>query len=1071
MKRLGADGVLLAGHEGPGAMPRILALGAVLILLLLLAWPAAAKPSTPEIGARLLLDSVQQLLVSQPLPKHANQPESAAEKRLEELFEDIMGRYRWFEDILALPGVGATPLGQKESEELLRLIKAEPDCLDRLGVFLPRSPELMAWVASQYSGPETAPEWVLANSPGFRAGLIERAESGGEISLTALAMVDWAAAEPILQRMLKGKDYMIALRAMLYHPASADQARRQLLAIVKEPNAEYSARAQAAEGLLRQDWPGSDELFASMLEDPIWHSQFRSLIDPFEAFVHRHPEWQRKLLQLLDDPKPAVRRNAIVALSVLIEGSTPNPEVVRAFLPWLANPDWGVDTGLSRSHLIKATTHVRLPEAVPGLLTLLKTEKGDLALEAAVALEHYDPPGFREAWQVALAKATTQGDSLAEIGVRQGWFTLKDQVDAVAQELMGYERPAPEHPDLSVGAREHLAATCIYGEPRPELTAELTKLARAWYLEDRPQLAALEDELLSLPGADVDAYMLERLNSGDVSLKLLRTLLSRHQSLQTTSRLRLQQMVAAGGPQAGVALVLLRDGPSAGKALASGDVPVALALVASARLVGMPLAVPSLEAASAQPELREAVLAYLKSSESQEHLALLKRLGEGYQISGRTTGERWIEKAEASLVARYRQQGEGELFALQSQHEGPRISLAGTELWVSGDKAELLFEDNKLGHLRREEDAPSYERRMLSQAELDQFRDFIAKRSVDDWTPWDNVTGHHFTSFQYLHLTPEGGRRVVATFNEGTDTGGGGKYEELISLFANLKDKPSQTVYQIQKEVPGVRVLEDNSQALAICSDEEGLKVREEDRRHNISWRLLTEKGLGAPCAPALGYPVDPPPETFNFRPTALANGLFLTNDTDRLIVRRPDEREKTFLKGFYANPALDSERRQGLLLKWENRAMERWSYELVDFTTGTVRSVPFPPGVKAYPLAYLPGRQAFLAATEEQSDRLEKIGYLVDAKSGTVTPVTGEFRPWLQAGERPLQSAGGTRYWATIRTELGTEIGTIDEQSFVFESMAHYPTLRFGASQMWVHGDQVYLAIGDILVLPLNPK
>ena len=1042
----------------------------LLMILLSFAAPAAAKPSSPEVGERLLLVSVRQLLLSQPFPHYANKPESPEAKRLDALSDELVARYRWLEDTVALPG-SISPLTAAESEELVRLLKAEPDWMDRWGVFLPRRPDVMEWAASQYSGAESAPEWLIANYPGFRAGLVERAAMGGEISLTALAILDWPTAEPIINRMLQGKDYIPALRVMLYHPGSAERARRELLTIVHDPEAELFDRAWAAEGLLLQDWEGADQLFLSMLEDPVWHSEHLSTIDPFETFVRKHPEWQSRLLSMVGDPRPTVRRNAILALSELLEGDSPNADLIRALLPWLSDPSWAEDSGFARSSLIEATTKSSVPETVPGLLHVLRTGSDADALNAATALERYNPPGFREAWEASIGQATTYGDSLAEVGIRQGWFTLNDQVDAVAQETLGNNQIDPDRADPKIVIREHLASACIYGEPRPDLTAALTELGRKWYQNDQPRLAELENELLDLPGAAVDSYMLERLSRGDVSSEFLRVLLSRRKSIKATNAPALNQLVSAGGPRAGIALALLGNETAANTALSKAETPTALALLAATRVIGMSLAPPSLEAAAARPELREAVLAYLRTSEDKQHLALLNQLGDGYQISGRSTGESWIEKAETEIVARYHERGKPELYVLQSHHEGHSIYLAGTELWVDGDQAELLFEDNKLAHIRRGEDAPSYERRVLDSEELAAFQAFIRDRDVDNWTQWDNVTSHHFTSFQYLHLTPEGGRRVGATFNSGTDQGEGEKYEDLVDLFTDLKKKPSQTVYQIQKEMPGVRVLEDNSQAVAICTDEEGLKVREEDWQHNVSWRLLTKQGLGAPSKPAKDYPEDPPPDTFTFTPISLANGLFLDKSPNRLVVRRPNEREKTFLKGSYSSPALDSERRQGLVLKWEDKERNRWTYELVDFVDGTVRPVQLPPGIKAFPTAYLPGKRAFLAVAGESYDRLEKTGYLVDAKSGKVTPVSGEFRPWLQSGERPLQKAGGTRYWAAMRTDLGTEVGTIDEQTFEFEPVAHYPTLRFNASQMWVDGDQVYVAIGDILVLPLNPK
>jgi len=1041
----------------------------LLLILLCTLIPVWAKPVSKETGTNLLYDTTRALLSSEPFSNFYQEPQSPEAKRLETIFEDLRDRYRWLEDELALPG-STSPLTPWEAEELLQLLKAEPDRLYSLGIYLPRTPQNIEWAVRQFEGPDYCPEWLLANYPPYRSELVERASDGGEISLNALAMVDWAAAKPLIDKRKQSEYYVSALRAQLRHKPAAAEARRELLAIVRSPKEDLFHRIWAIEALLQADDAEADELFAWALEQPFWFDEGGMVVDPFDSFARRSPAWQTRLRDLVTDPRPAVGHNARMILANLVRGSHPDEGTVRALLPCLSDPDWMDASGLRGSYLFEALSKVHIPEAVPALLHILRTDQGGNALSAAEALESYNPPEFRDAWEEARKRADTDGSSLAEVGIRQGWFTVEEQVDAVAQFLQRKDNLDSHTRNYGANPQDHLALTCLYDEPSEALTEGLVNLARTWYSKERPQLTELEDRVLRFPGKAVDEYMLERVESGDVSVAFLRSVLARRSSMYDTSSEHLARMAKSGGPQAGVALVLLDDTDEAALSLEGDDTRKAVAVLACAKIVSMPLSPASLKKAYEQAELKDPILAYLKTSEEQAHTQLLKEIDGGYLVTGRTAFGEVIQKQERELVARFRAKGSGEVFALQTLHEGHRIFLAGTELWIDGDHAVLRFEDNKLGHLRRGEDAPSYEERTLTQAELKAFRGFIEEREVDSWPQWIHITSHHETSYQYLHLTPSGGRRVGAVFNEAS--GPGAKYGELIELFQDLKEKPSHTIYQIQKEIPGIKVLDDHSEAMAIFRDSEGLKVREKDWRNNVIWRFLTDEGLGGPATPAQGYAPDPPEDTFMFPPTALANGLFLSKEPDRLVVREPFERPDTFLEGEFSYPVLDDERRQGLIkkLKSENGQGEP-EYFLVDFITGQVRPVEIPADSKASPLAFIPGRRAFLAAASEGYRMPARQGYLVDSATGDVSQVEGDFRPWLQPDSRPLQEAGAGHYWTTLPTPLGTEVGTVDVQTLAFSSLAHYPGLRFDATQMWIEGDRVYVTLGDVLELPIKVR
>lgn len=154
--------------------------------------------------------------------------------------------------------------------------------------------------------------------------------------------------------------------------------------------------------------------------------------------------------------------------------------------------------------------------------------------------------------------------------------------------------------------------------------------------------------------------------------------------------------------------------------------------------------------------------------------------------------------------------------------------------------------------------------------------------------------------------------------------------------------------------------------------------------------------------------------------------------------------------------------------------ADELASLMLLDVANATMHEIDLAPAKELWALDYLPLHNAFLVVRNEKDEyerpRPASRCYLVDPQTGRAREVAGEFRPWTKhRGERALQSAGGTRYWTALPTPLGTEVGTIDHATFEFEPHVHYPGLWFRSSEMWVDGDRVIVAIGDVLSLPME--
>jgi hypothetical protein len=95
---------------------------------------------------------------------------------------------------------------------------------------------------------------------------------------------------------------------------------------------------------------------------------------------------------------------------------------------------------------------------------------------------------------------------------------------------------------------------------------------------------------------------------------------------------------------------------------------------------------------------------------------------------------------------------------------------------------------------------------------------------------------------------------------------------------------------------------------------------------------------------------------------------------------------------------------------------------------------------------------------------------YLLDAASGTVQAVKGEFRPLRQQTFRPLQATGAPdEFWAAIYDEKAKEtaIGRYHAKSFVFTAADRLPGIRLDSMEVVVEekASKIYFVYGGHLL------
>ncbi len=153
---------------------------------------------------------------------------------------------------------------------------------------------------------------------------------------------------------------------------------------VENKNAKPGNRDLAFDAIVKVgDFNGRDDWYFSLLEDEtladlqVNGQSYTGLttllrVSPPEKYLS-------KMIELVGSNNQNVRNAAVRNLGTFLtnrDGIMPvsegeNPEIIKALLPWLENPKWAKDFGNTRQQLVIQLSKVKLPESVPGLISVL----------------------------------------------------------------------------------------------------------------------------------------------------------------------------------------------------------------------------------------------------------------------------------------------------------------------------------------------------------------------------------------------------------------------------------------------------------------------------------------------------------------------------------------------------------------------------------------------------------------------------------------------------------------------------------------------------------------------------
>jgi hypothetical protein len=969
-------------------------------------------------------------------------------------------------------------------------------------------------------------QWLMLDTGHFRDELIASASQAAdgdgsvknESELRALAKLDWATAQPLIEGYSSGKDIRTAVLALalLYEHAtgSKDEAlavafRERLKSIVEDTRFPGHARHTACETLLTTEWSGLDEWYISLLSDPsldkLTDENFESA--PLNTPIQKDPDkWVPIINQLVGHSNPAIHDAAVSRLVSLLPDQA-RPESIKPLLPWLMDSEW-THMG-DREEFILSLSKVKVPESVPGLIWILEND-AENRTNAVNSLAFQRDARAIPAIRRALEKTpVSERLDYLEALINCGGLTVDEMVASIesyAKRLMTTPGNDVRERFDEINSSEELSEAENVGmilgqseEPNEELAARL--LDRIKILESRqPKLAAsiqsiIQEWPLRLTALD----LLKRLAEGRANAEAIYSALRRRKILCEIAGDELRELMKQSGQAKGIATGILKDQQSAHELLEGKDREAQRALLACARLIRgeLPVNLVGHLLMRGDPALTLAGERYLESEDSSEARKILwaRRPGEALILGAWTmffpkeSRFRHIQLWEDKLRAEVKNgNGPDEIFALHGELFGisPNNAIFGNSMIIRirGGRASLVWQRDPAREQYRE----------LTTNELEELKSFISIHSIDDLGPlfeW----GHHISyKYEYLHLTRDGGRRVFMV-TPGHPEYGRKPHNRLSKLFFDLtKTGNFKLRYKMKDEIENLEVLyaDEEKKVEAVCRSSAGLRVlitKQVDDALANEWHDFSHGELGqiaeqpAECPILIADDDHPDLNHFQYKNRSIVQAragseIILARiwNSHNGLWRYSRGRDPIMLaEGEYRNPIVTPDGKWVVAEKFIERDKHNLTIGvLISLATGRESEIPLPETEEFETIGFAPAHEKIAIAVTRKTSEVKE-HRLLDPRTGLSEKVKGEFKPLAQQTYRSLQPTGKpNEFWAAIASEKdwSTEVGRYDAKNFVFTSVSRFPKIRFNSMQMLVDEAEgkIYLAYnGHLLRLPLQ--
>ena len=343
-------------------------------------------------------------------------------------------------------------------------------------------------------------------------------------ALLALARHDWDQARPVVDRLYNDRSQPVS-RALatwaLYRHAmdsgdlgDTDRYRSELMRMVEDRTLADGVRDMANDAIVREaDFPGRDDWCWSLFEDETLVNMpyFTGLTT---LIMYAPPDkYVAKMTEFLKSNNKTVRTAAARNLMTAMEREK-SPDIVRALLPWLADPKWldrAADDG-SRLQLVMYLQNVKMPESVPALISALDERA---TRKVADYLSEPTMVGNIAVYRSSNVNAAVNSANSAQTLREETYYPLREYaVKALATQadpravpalrrllalMSGYQRVEVMRAILACGgysvteqvdALEHYARTAI-GEYSD--VGNYTNTSTQYYISNRPSLGSTVD--------------------------------------------------------------------------------------------------------------------------------------------------------------------------------------------------------------------------------------------------------------------------------------------------------------------------------------------------------------------------------------------------------------------------------------------------------------------------------------------------------------------------------------------------------------------------------------------------
>jgi len=955
--------------------------------------------------------------------------------------------------------------------------------------------------------------------------------------IQALAKLDPKTAEKLLLELAQDRDAFGRTAALVWlhklHLAGDNDPRlprwrTELQKIAASRSVPVRAREYAISSLMQTPSEGQDEWFLRLFADPalgVFEYEGKT-VQPLVGVVASDPDrWVPKIIPLVSSSNPAVHNNAVRCLSDFI-GDHARADATEALLPWLTDPHWAELGGETpRKYVVDSLSRVALPQSVPGLIQVIEREHDEIAASAAQALAHQRANQAGPASRAAMSRDTDdlRRESMMQAAISLGAYSV-DEMESAIMALIhslvtdkGQEQLEDFDPILDSGQIDpqvRLGSLLWHASiENDELVERLVRHAGE-LAETEPQSAErIRVIVAGWPGEAAMNDIARHLQSGSLTAPWIKQLLAdREKRAEPVGRLEGLHGVARG-----VQAACTCAATDIGSTLQGDDAAAQFTLMACARLTGLPLPTDAvahlLEAKDAR--VSKAAEYYLMSIDSADaRAAVLRhhpgeaiitgiRAGFPYDISGESAGP--IAGAENLLHSMVLAEG------------GPREVFALLREGFSDDEFSqscvLVYADKVI--LRALDGGGRQRERILAPEELTQLRGWLEAQQADDLVMYDEYASDGI-QYEYLHLERNGGRRVFmnnpprgpSDHQPYRDFHGNvipdpGVYGRLVSQFNLLFAPANEVIYEAARALPGFRVLHrrEDGWARALAPAKGGLIAQVLDQEDNTVWRTVGANGLnkvdlGEPHAfrddAGIGHWksefAQPIREIFGPCSGRLTGQyLWAGVRLQKAGLWTSDERSipKLFIRGYFGSPvATDGSEWIVTSRDAEDPAARS---RLVRIHVTDRREYPIDAqGVDEFlPFAPVPGGQKVLLlrvkapdprALEDAPGPAQREFRLLDATTGAVEDVEGEFRPLFGLTWRKLQpTSRPNECWAALPADqLGsaaTIVGRYDAGKFKFQPVLTVLGSSFSSLDMWVDEAArhvTFIVNGDILRLAL---